>query len=90
MHVLNIYISTIYKNSSDCYNFLTINVESVSLKVVHFTGHQQSSTGNVTTFLMRNLTRLLFYINDDSKTRMKYSICKSCILIAHFVAFLSI
>ena len=40
----------------------------------------------VTTFLMRNLTRLLFYINDDSKTRMKYSIFKSCRLIAHFVA----
>ena len=47
MHVLNIYISTIYKNRSDCYNFLTINVESVSLKVVYFTGHQQSSTGNM-------------------------------------------
>ena len=40
----------------------------------------------VTTFLMRNLTRLLFYINDDSQTRMKYSIFKSCTLIAHFVA----
>ena len=40
----------------------------------------------VTTFLMRNLTRLLFYINDDSKTRMKYSIFKSCTLISHFVA----
>ena len=42
----------------------------------------------VITFLTRNLTRLLFYISNDSKARMKYSIFKSCILIAHFVAFL--
>ena len=66
-----------------------INVKSVSLKFFSF--YRPSTIlywEYVTTFLMRNLTRLLFYINDDSKTRMKYSIFKSCILIAHFVAFL--
>ena len=50
-----------------------INVKSVSLKFFSF--YRPSTIlywEYVTTFLMRNLTRLFFYINNDSKARMKY------------------